>query len=95
MTNEGDPCVSDIPHDTSVAICSAWCSEASAAHHCTWCKCAGCSFCAPTSSRTHVYANGGPQMVACDEGGEIPSAMIRERECVLYASRVHYFALYR
>ena len=62
------PCSSSLQHDVAVEQCVSWCRVQEAYHHCEWCKCRGCAFCAPPQSRTHVYATGDEGMVACDSG---------------------------
>ena len=68
MLAVGAACESEEEHDSSQASCSSWCSVTEAYHHCRFCKCRACRFCRPKASITHVYASGGPQLVACNEG---------------------------
>lgn len=58
-------CSSTLQHDVAIEQCVSWCRVQEAYHHCEWCKCRGCDFCAPVQSRTHVYATGDQGTVAC------------------------------
>ena len=68
---DGAPCTSQLAHDADVAECGSWCNVAQS-HHCSYCKCKSCSFCASESEVDHVYASAGSAMVACDEGTVVP-----------------------
>lgn len=64
--DNGAACSSSLEHDSATAQCAGWCRVEEAYHHCAWCKCQRCGYCAPVSSRTHVYATGSNGMVACE-----------------------------